>query len=177
LVFLACAAGAAAVSASATDAARAAVLAILVIAFVNVRVPANLLSRAAWNTARSDGCHPRLQGRRAGSADAYASSSSSGEVDVLTAPQLGAAVDDEEAFDDLVIDLANVPFMSSVGLGLISSLNRRQTRRGRGFALAAVKGDVEHLLEITGLTDALVIGETASAAIDLMRGSGGYYDT
>jgi anti-sigma B factor antagonist len=100
-----------------------------------------------------------------------------GEVDVLTAPQLGAAVDDEEAYDDLVIDLRAVPFMSSVGLGLISSINRRQTRRGRGFALASVKGDVEQLLEITGLTEALLIGETVPAAIDLVRGSGGYYDT
>jgi anti-sigma B factor antagonist len=100
-----------------------------------------------------------------------------GEVDVLTAPRLGAAVDDEEAYDDLVIDLEQVPFMSSVGLGLISSLNRRQTRRGRGFALARVTGDVQRLLEITGLTEALTIGDTVAAAIDLLRGSGGYYDT
>jgi anti-sigma B factor antagonist len=100
-----------------------------------------------------------------------------GEVDVLTAPQLGAAVDDEEAYDDLVLDLAAVPFMSSVGLGLVSSVNRRQTRRGRGFALASVKGDVERLLEITGLTEALLIADTVPAAIDLLRGAGGYYDT
>jgi anti-anti-sigma factor len=98
-----------------------------------------------------------------------------GEVDVLTAPKLGAAVDDEEAFDDLVIDLARVPFMSSVGLGLLSSVNRRQTRRGRGLALAAVRADVERLLEITGLAEALLIADTVPAAIDLLRGHGGYY--
>jgi anti-sigma B factor antagonist len=100
-----------------------------------------------------------------------------GEVDVLTAPQLGAAVDDEDAYDDLVVDLRDVPFMSSVGLGLISSVNRRQRRRNRGFALAAVQGDVAALLEITGLTEALLVGETVPAAIDLIRGAGGYYDT
>jgi anti-anti-sigma factor len=100
-----------------------------------------------------------------------------GEVDVLTAPQLGAAVDDEDAYDDLVVDLRAVPFMSSVGLGLISSVNRRQRRRNRGFALAAVQGDVAALLEITGLTEALLVGETVPAAIDLIRGAGGYYDT
>jgi anti-sigma B factor antagonist len=99
-----------------------------------------------------------------------------GEVDVLTAPKLGAAVDDEEAYDDLVIDLARVPFMSSVGLGLISSVNRRQARRGRGLALAGVQEDVERLLEITGLADALLVADTVSAAIDLLRGHGGYYD-
>ena len=100
-----------------------------------------------------------------------------GEVDVLTAPQLGEAVDDEDAYDDLVIDLAEVPFMSSVGIGLISSLNRRQGRRNRGFALASVKGDVAAMLEITGLTDALFVGDTVSDAIDLIRGAGGYYAT
>jgi anti-anti-sigma factor len=100
-----------------------------------------------------------------------------GELDVLTAPQLGAAVDDEESYDDLVIDLALVPFMSSVGLGLISSVNRRQTRRGRGFALASVTGDVERLIEITGLSEVLLIGDTVPAAIDLVRGEGGYYAT
>jgi anti-sigma B factor antagonist len=99
-----------------------------------------------------------------------------GEVDVLTAPKLGAAVDDEEAYDDLVMDLARVPFMSSVGLGLISSVNRRQARRGRGLALAGVQEDVERLLEITGLADALLVADTVSAAIDLLRGHGGYYD-
>jgi anti-sigma B factor antagonist len=100
-----------------------------------------------------------------------------GEVDVLTAPRLGEAVDDEDAYDDLVVDLADVPFMSSVGIGLISSVNRRQTRRNRGFALAAVKGDVAAMLEITGLTEALMVGETVSDAIDLIRGAGGYYTT
>jgi anti-sigma B factor antagonist len=100
-----------------------------------------------------------------------------GELDVLTAPQLGAAVDDEESYDDLVIDLALVPFMSSVGLGLISSVNRRQTRRGHGFALASVTGDVERLIEITGLSEVLLIGDTVPAAIDLVRGEGGYYAT
>src|SRR4051812_5850202 len=98
-----------------------------------------------------------------------------GEVDVLTAPQLGAAIDDEEAFDDLVLDLRKVPFMSSVGLGLLSSSKRRQDKRGFGLALACVQPDVERLLEITGLLEALHVADTVSAAIDLLRDTGGYY--
>ena len=100
-----------------------------------------------------------------------------GEIDVLTAPQLGAALDDEEAYDDLVLDLRQVPFMSSVGLGLISTVNRRLTRRARGFALAAVQPEVASLLEITGLTEALMIADTVPGAIDLVRDAGGYYGT
>jgi anti-sigma B factor antagonist len=95
-----------------------------------------------------------------------------GEVDVLTAPKLASAVDDEEAFDELVIDLSQVPFMSSVGLGLISSLNRRLGRRGAGLALAGVQDDVERLLEVTGLFDALLIADDVSGAIDLLRNPG-----
>ena len=98
-----------------------------------------------------------------------------GEVDVLTAPQLGAAVDDEEGFDDLVLDLRKVPFMSSVGLGLLQSVKRRQDKRGAGFALAGLQNDVERLLEITGLLETMQIAETVPAAIDLLRDTGGYY--
>src|SRR4051794_29114371 len=150
----------------------AAVLAIFVIVGVNAQMTANLLRGAAWKTARRMGAIPdfKVDIQQRGRLRVV---SPAGEVDVLTAPKLGAAVDDEEAYDDLVIDLTQVPFMSSVGLGLISSLNRRQARRGCGFALAGVKGDVERLLEITGLTEALTVGESVSAAIDLLRGSGG----
>src|SRR4051812_29240383 len=98
-----------------------------------------------------------------------------GEVDVLTAPQLGAAVDDEEAYDDLVLDLRKVPFMSSVGLGLLQQVKRRQEKRGAGLALAGIQSDVERLLEITGLLDALDVADTVPAAIDLLRDTGGYY--
>ena len=98
-----------------------------------------------------------------------------GELDVLTAPRLGAAIDDEEAYDDLVLDLRQVPFMSSVGLGLLSSVHRRQQRRGRSVALAAIQPEIAHLLEITGLTEVLMIGDTVPAAIDLVRDTGTYY--
>ena len=97
-----------------------------------------------------------------------------GEIDVLTAPQLGAAVDDEEAYEDLVLDLSQAPFMSSVGLGLLTTIHRRQVRRGFGLALAAVPPDVLHLLEITGLIYVLTIEGYVNSAIYRLRG-GGYY--
>lgn len=94
-----------------------------------------------------------------------------GEVDVLTTPQVGAAVDDEEGFDDLVIDLSKVPFMSSVGLGLLSTVRRRLAKRRGGFALAGPQPDVEHLLEITGLAEAILIADDVDDAIDAIEDS------
>jgi anti-anti-sigma factor len=91
-----------------------------------------------------------------------------GEVDVLTAPRLGAVVDDDEGFDDLIIDLSKVPFMSSVGLGLISALHRRLARRRAGLAIAGVQGDVERLLEVTGLVEVVLVADDVDEAIELL---------
>ena len=92
-----------------------------------------------------------------------------GEVDVLTAPQLGAAVDDEDAFDQLIIDLTKVPFMSSVGLGLISRLHRELSRRRAGLALVGVQQDVMRLLEVTGLLEVVLVADDIDEALDLLR--------
>jgi anti-sigma B factor antagonist len=91
-----------------------------------------------------------------------------GEVDVLTAPQLGAAVDDDEGFDDLVIDLTKVPFMSSVGLGLISRLHRTLKPRRAALALVGVQHDVMRLLEVTGLLEVILVADDLDEAIELL---------
>src|SRR3954452_17664122 len=91
-----------------------------------------------------------------------------GEVDVLTAPQLGAAVDDEDNFDRLIIDRSKVPFMSSVGLGLISRLHRQLARRRAGLALVGVQDDVMRLLEVTGLLEAVLVADDVDEALDLL---------
>jgi anti-anti-sigma factor len=92
-----------------------------------------------------------------------------GEVDVFTAPQLASALDDDEAYDRLVLHLGGVPFMSSVGIGLISSLHRRLDRQGKAVALAAVQPDVVHLFEVMGLADVLYLADDTDGAIRLLN--------
>jgi len=99
-----------------------------------------------------------------------------GEVDVLTAPQLGAVVDDEEGFDQLVIDLTKVPFMSSVGLGLISRLHRQLLRRRAGLALVGVQQDVMRLLEVTGLLEVILVADDLDEALELLAEEGDEFD-
>src|SRR3712207_1561439 len=93
----------------------------------------------------------------------------SGEVDVFTAPRLASAVDDDEAYDQLVLNLGGVPFMSSVGIGLISALHRRLDRQGKSVALAAVQPDVAHLFEVMGLADVLYLADDTDGAIRLLN--------
>jgi anti-sigma B factor antagonist len=91
-----------------------------------------------------------------------------GEVDMLTAPTLVEVVRDDRSFDVLVLDLAKVSFVSAAGLRLIVSLNRRVSRRGGGFALAAVHRNVARVLEISGLAEAVLIADDVPAAIRLL---------
>ena len=92
-----------------------------------------------------------------------------GEIDVFTAPQLASVVDDDEAYDNLVLNLGEVPFMSSVGIGLLSSLHRRLSRTGKTVALASVQPDVANLLEVMGLLDALLLADDTDSAIRLLH--------
>jgi anti-sigma B factor antagonist len=91
-----------------------------------------------------------------------------GEVDILTAPRLAAAVKDDHAFDALVLDAAKMPFISSTGLGLIVSLHRRLARRGGGVAVVAVQPFVKQILEMVGLLETLVLAADVPTAVRLL---------
>src|SRR5881397_2317237 len=58
-----------------------------------------------------------------------------GEIDTATVPVLIVALDREHASDALVLDMAEVTFVSSTGVGLITTLHRRLTRRGGHLVL------------------------------------------
>jgi len=91
-----------------------------------------------------------------------------GEVDILTAPKLAAAVRDDDAFDALVLDVAKMPFISSSGLRVVVSLHRRLARRGGGVAVVAAQPFVKRILEMVGLIDALVLAADVPTAIRLL---------
>src|SRR5206468_12461162 len=73
-----------------------------------------------------------------------------GEIDILTAPALAEALRGDGGPGGRVLDLGKVPFMSASGLRLILSAHRRLSRRG-GLALAGVRRNVAHVLEVVGL--------------------------
>ncbi|HEY3021815.1 MAG TPA: STAS domain-containing protein [Solirubrobacteraceae bacterium] len=91
-----------------------------------------------------------------------------GEVDILTAPKLAAAVKDDHAFDALVLDVARMPFISSTGLSMIVALHRRLARRGGGVAVVSVQPLVKRILELVGLIDALILAADVPTAVKLL---------
>jgi anti-sigma B factor antagonist len=93
--------------------------------------------------------------------------SPSGEVDMLTAPQLGRRLLSlaDEGKTGLVVDLSLVTFMDSTGIGvLLDALRRLSARRGR-LALVCPTERILRPFEITGLVGYLKIFSTREEAL------------
>ena len=78
----------------------------------------------------------------------------SGRVDTVTAPELAAALKFGDA-TCVVIDLANVPYMSSAGLRLLLAAHKQMLRKGGELLIANVQSTVREVLDITGFSDIL----------------------
>lgn len=78
-----------------------------------------------------------------------------GEVDLLTAPRLTAALDEVLAINvrRIVIDLTETTFMDSAGIHTLVQAQRRAARRH--FAVICGPGPVLRALELLGLTEPL----------------------
>jgi anti-sigma B factor antagonist len=76
-----------------------------------------------------------------------------GEVDLYTSSQLRDAILrlTEEAENRIVVDLNNVSFMDSSGLGVLIAGLKRARERGGELALVFSEGSVQKVLGITGL--------------------------
>jgi anti-sigma B factor antagonist len=80
-----------------------------------------------------------------------------GELDIVTAPRMIAALN--EALPDadipLVVDLTRVVLMDSTGLALLMNARRRAQRGGRGFAIVCPDGPISRVFEIADMVDSL----------------------
>lgn len=90
-----------------------------------------------------------------------------GEVDLLTAPQLRErlhVVPD----GDLVLDLSGVEFFSAAGLRVLHEAHERRQAAGTTMMLTAVPGRINRLLRITGLLTVLCVVGTAEDAVTML---------
>jgi anti-sigma B factor antagonist len=78
----------------------------------------------------------------------------SGRVDTVTAPELEASLKFGEA-TCVVLDLRDVPYMSSAGLRLLLTAHKTMLAKGGEFQIANVQPAVKDVLDITGFSDIL----------------------
>ena len=85
-----------------------------------------------------------------------------GELDVATAPALGEALRDlnERGDVDVVIDLAQLQFIDSRGLGVLLHGHRTLKERGGTLTLSDPRPHVRKVLEITAMTQVFTITQT-----------------
>lgn len=76
-----------------------------------------------------------------------------GSLDLATSPTIRAALSDanQQAIRTLVVDLTQVDFLDSTGLGALIGAHRRTAERGGAFRLVVNDGPISRLLNITGL--------------------------
>jgi anti-sigma B factor antagonist len=88
----------------------------------------------------------------------------SGEIDLATSPELRKAMLDPQAkAKTVVLDLREVTFIDSSGLGVIVGQQKRARENDEGFAVViAGASAVERILELSGLVKVLDIVGDAS---------------
>ena len=82
-----------------------------------------------------------------------------GRLDALSTPELDARLEKEaEGLTQLTLDLEALEYISSAGLRLLIKLKRRFPGEG-AFRLTGVNEIVREILDLTGFSDFLGLGE------------------
>jgi anti-sigma B factor antagonist len=82
-----------------------------------------------------------------------------GSLDLATSPTIRAALTDatEKGRRHIVVDLTQLEFLDSTGLGALIGAHRRATEHGGSFRLIVSEGPIARLLNITGLIRVLAV--------------------
>lgn len=92
-----------------------------------------------------------------------------GELDIARVGDFRAALRDveREGAGAVVVDLSEVSFIDSSGLGALVELHNRLRRSARRLRVVAPRGSAPAvLLDLAGMRDRLSITETRKAALD-----------
>lgn len=82
-----------------------------------------------------------------------------GEVDVSNASELRDAIDAKlpETTGELVVDLADVPYIDSTGIGVLVGAAHRAQEAGKQLVVASPQKNVARVLGLLGVADDLNI--------------------
>jgi anti-sigma B factor antagonist len=87
-----------------------------------------------------------------------------GELDAYTVGQFRESLAELAGADRLLIDLSEVPFMDSAGLGALIGGIRRAREAGGDVAVACSRPTLTRLLHTTGFDRIVPVTETVEAA-------------
>jgi anti-sigma B factor antagonist len=91
-----------------------------------------------------------------------------GSLDLATAPSLRAALVEaaNEGKHEIIVDLAQLEFLDSTGLGALIGAHRRALENGGRVRLIVNDGPIQRLLMITGLMRIFAVYGTLEAALE-----------
>lgn len=93
-----------------------------------------------------------------------------GDVDLLTAPHMAAAVRQaQDRGDAVLLDLSGVDFLGSAGLSVLVQAARRADDAHGRLAVLVTRHPVQRAIEVTGLDAALNLFKTAAEATDFLK--------
>ncbi len=92
----------------------------------------------------------------------------SGQLDVATAPDLRQALQEAQyaGAHRVVVDLADLQFLDSFGLGVLVGGLRRARLHGGRLVLAAANDRIRRILEVTGLDRTFQLTEDVAEVLD-----------
>ena len=98
----------------------------------------------------------------------------SGELDLVSAPVLERALGQltEPEVELIIVDLRGLAFMDSTGLHLLIQAQQRAHDSGRSFALVRGAEQVQRLLDVTGVGDALTIVSSPEELLEVDQAPG-----
>jgi anti-sigma B factor antagonist len=94
-----------------------------------------------------------------------------GPLTATNAPVLQNALRREEPASTLILDLSNVPYVDSAGLGLLVSAFISRQKAGRRMVLSGLNPRVQKLFEITRVHDLFLIFSSPEEAIAALHGA------
>jgi anti-anti-sigma factor len=85
-----------------------------------------------------------------------------GELDLASGPELEAefARLRQSPPEVLIVDLRQLDFMDSTGLSILLKAHQKAVEEGREFGLVRGTQQVQHLLELTGVTERLPMADS-----------------
>ena len=98
----------------------------------------------------------------------------SGELDLVSAPVLEEALGQltEPDVELIIVDLRGLAFMDSTGLHLLIQAQKHAHDCGRSFALVRGGDQIQRLLDVTGVGDALTIVSSPEELLEVDQAPG-----